>query len=132
MVLNATFNNISVIVQVSFIGGGNQSTQRKAQTCHKSLTNFITKCCIEYTSPWAGFELTKLVVIGTDCTGSCKSNYQTIMTSTAPTDINYRNSYIMDWTWFNYVNAIYTVLAWWLIILLDFKSLAKYVHTKCE
>ena len=29
------------------------------------------------------FELTTLVVIGTDCTGSCKSNYQTITTMTA-------------------------------------------------
>ena len=25
-----------------------------------------------------------LVVIGTDCTGSCKSNYHTITTTTAP------------------------------------------------
>jgi len=41
--LNATFNNISVIiVAVSFIGGGNRSTQRKPLTCHKSFTNFIT------------------------------------------------------------------------------------------
>ena len=24
---------------------------RKPLTCHKSLTNFITQCCIEYTSP---------------------------------------------------------------------------------
>jgi hypothetical protein len=31
---------------------------------------------------WAGFELTTLVVIGTDCTGSWKSNYHTIMTMT--------------------------------------------------
>jgi hypothetical protein len=50
----------------------------------KSLTNFITYCCVEYTSPWMGFELTTLVVIGTDCTGSCKSNYHTITTMTAP------------------------------------------------
>ena len=28
--------------------------------------------------PWAGFELTTLVVIDTDCTGSCKSNYNII------------------------------------------------------
>jgi hypothetical protein len=41
MVFNATFNNISVI-SVSFIGGENQSTQRKHPTCCKSLTNFIT------------------------------------------------------------------------------------------
>jgi hypothetical protein len=40
---------------------------------------------IEYTSPWVGFELTALtitsptcVVIGTDCIGSCKSNYHTL------------------------------------------------------
>jgi hypothetical protein len=32
----------------------------------------------------AGFELTKLVVIGTDCIDSYKSNYHTIMTKTAP------------------------------------------------
>ena len=31
-----------------------------------------------------GFELTTLVVIGTDCTGSCKSNYHTITTMTVP------------------------------------------------
>ena len=50
--------------------------------CQKSLTNSITSCCIEYTSPWTGFELTMLEVIDTDCTGSCKSNYHTIMTTT--------------------------------------------------
>jgi hypothetical protein len=33
---------------------------------------------------WAGFKLTTSVVIGTDCIGSCKSNYHTIMTTTAP------------------------------------------------
>ena len=31
-----------------------------------------------------GFELTNLVVISTECTGSCKFNYHTIMTTTAP------------------------------------------------
>jgi hypothetical protein len=41
----------------------------------KTLINFITYCCVEYTSPWMGFEPTTLVVIGTDCTGSCKFNY---------------------------------------------------------
>ena len=30
----------SYIVAVSFIGGGNRSTQRKPPTCCKSLTNF--------------------------------------------------------------------------------------------
>ena len=31
-----------------------------------------------------GFKLTTLVVIGTDCIGSCKSNYHMIRTMTAP------------------------------------------------
>ena len=53
MVFNAT--NFRYIMAVSFIGGGNRSTRRKRWTCSKSLTNFITKCCIEYTSHWAGF-----------------------------------------------------------------------------
>ena len=33
---------------------------------------------------WAGFELTTLVVIGVHCIGSCKTNYHTIMATTAP------------------------------------------------
>jgi hypothetical protein len=37
-----------------------------------------------YTSPWSRFELTTPVVIGTDCIGSYKSNYHTIMAMTAP------------------------------------------------
>ena len=39
-----------------------------------------------YTSPWSRFVLTTSVVIGTDCIGSCKSNYQTI--TTAPQMLN--------------------------------------------
>jgi hypothetical protein len=31
-----------------------------------------------------GFQFTTLVVTGTDCTGSCKSNYHTITTTTVP------------------------------------------------
>jgi hypothetical protein len=40
--IDATIFQLQYIVSVSFIGGGNRSTQRKPQTCHKSLTNFIT------------------------------------------------------------------------------------------
>ena len=35
---------------------------------------------------WAIFELTTLVVIGTDCIGSCNSNYHTLTTTTVPDD----------------------------------------------
>ena len=84
-VFNVTFNNISVIWwrSCSFIGGGNRCTRRNPLNCRKPLTIFITQCCIEYTSPSAGFELTTLVVIGTDCIGSCKSNYHAITTTTS-------------------------------------------------
>jgi len=39
--------HFSYIVAVSFIAKGKRSTRKKPNTCHKSLTNFITKCCIE-------------------------------------------------------------------------------------
>jgi len=39
--------------------------REKPPTCRKLSTNFITQCCIEYTLPWAGFELTTLVVMVT-------------------------------------------------------------------
>jgi hypothetical protein len=67
---------------VSFIGGGNHSTRRNSLTSHKSLTNFITSSYIKYTLPWVGFELTTIVVICTECKGSCESNYHMIMTMT--------------------------------------------------
>ena len=51
--------------------------------CHKSLTHFVTYCCIEYTLSGTGFRLATLVVITTDCIGSCKSNYHTITTMAA-------------------------------------------------
>ena len=35
-----------------------------------------------YTSPWSRFKLTTSVTIGTDCIGSCKSNYHTITPTT--------------------------------------------------
>ena len=42
-----------------------------------------------YTSPWSRFKLTTLVVIGTDCIGSCKSNYHMITATTAPEKLVY-------------------------------------------
>jgi len=41
MVFNTTFNNISLIVVVNFIGEGNRSIQRKPSTSLVSLKNFI-------------------------------------------------------------------------------------------
>jgi hypothetical protein len=80
MVFNVTFNNISVISWWSVLlmeeTGGHGENHRPDKLYHI--------CCIEYTWPWARFELTTLVVIGTDCTGSWISNYNMIMTTSAP------------------------------------------------
>jgi hypothetical protein len=73
MVFNATFNNISVVsCSVLLV---------------EELTNFITYCCIKYTLPWTGFDLSTLVMIGIDCTCSCKSSYLAI-TTTMPLPVN--------------------------------------------
>ena len=47
---------------------------RKSPTCCQSLTNFITRCYIEYIWP----------EICTDCIGSYKSSYNKLTTTTAP------------------------------------------------
>jgi hypothetical protein len=54
---------------------------------------------------WAGFEHTTLMVIGTDCTGSCKSNNHTITTMMAPT-----SKYKFDSTFWWDDDKFYSVL----------------------
>ena len=83
MVFNATYNNISAISWRSVLlveETGVPGENHWAATNHK----FTTQCCIEYTTPWTGFELTTLVVICTYCTGSYKSNYLMITITTVP------------------------------------------------
>jgi hypothetical protein len=63
MVFNATFNNISAISWRSVL--------------------LVEETGIPREIHRVGFELKTLVVIATDCTGSCKSNYNAIMTTTA-------------------------------------------------
>jgi hypothetical protein len=73
MVFNATFNNISVLYR-----GGQFYLWRKPENPEKTtdLSQIIDKLyhVMLYHSPWSRFGLTS-VVIGTDCIGSCKSNY---------------------------------------------------------
>jgi hypothetical protein len=49
------------------------------------LSQVTDKLYHKYTSPWTGFKLTTLVVIGTDCTG--KSNFHLITTAPMPRTI---------------------------------------------
>ena len=96
--------------------GGQFYCWRKPPTCHKSLTNFITYYCIEYTSPRTGFELTTLMVIETDCTGSCKCNYHTIMTTTNPSfDLSY-----MMYQYYYYYMIVNILLSYYFLCLLSF------------
>ena len=81
MVLNATFNNISIISWRSVLLVDETGIHRSVASHWQT---FITYYCIENTSPWTGFELTTLVVLGIDCKGSCKSNYRVITTTTTP------------------------------------------------
>jgi hypothetical protein len=58
---------------------------------------------------WVGFELTTLVVISTDCIGSCKSNYHTITTMTSPSNLyvltNSRFLFIKSCKSWNFLNS---------------------------
>ena len=82
MVFNATFNNISIISWRSVLlveeTGGPGENHRPVASHWSTLSHNVVHLA------WMGFELTTLVVVGTDCTCSCKSNYHTITATTAP------------------------------------------------
>ena len=70
MVFNVTFNNISAISWLSVLlveeSGVSREKHRPAASHWQTLSyNFVSSA-----PAWAGFELTTLVVIGTDCIGS--------------------------------------------------------------
>ena len=80
----ATFNNISVISWRSVLlveESGVPEENHQPVTSHwQTLSHNV----VSSTPRLSGVQLTTLVVMGTDCTGSCKANYHTIMTMTAP------------------------------------------------
>ena len=83
IVLNATFNNISAISwrpvllveETGVLGENHRPTSSHWQIYH------IMMYRVHFA--WAGFKLTTLVVIGTDCISSYKWSYHTVTTTTA-------------------------------------------------
>ena len=83
MVFNTTFNNISVISWQSVLLG--EETGVPGENHWPAPSHWQTLYHIMlYILPWSRFELTTSVVIGTDCKGSCKSNYHKIMATLIP------------------------------------------------
>ena len=86
VVFNATFNNISAISWRSVLlveETGVPWEKHRPAVSHWQIYHIML-----YTSPWSRFELTTSVLIGTDCIGSCRSNYHTITATTVPTSAN--------------------------------------------
>jgi hypothetical protein len=75
MVLNATFNNMSVISWREILLMEETGDPEKTTDISQVTQKLITYCCIA----WVRFDLSTLVVKGADCTGSCKSNYRSDM-----------------------------------------------------
>jgi hypothetical protein len=84
MVLNATFNNISVYRGSQFYWWRKPEYPEKTTDLMQVTDKLYHIMLHRVNLTGVGFELTTLVVIGTDCKGSCKFNYHTITTMTAP------------------------------------------------
>jgi hypothetical protein len=92
MVLNTTFNNISVISWRSVLLV-EETVYPEKTTDLSQVTDILSHNVVSSTPRHEqDFELTTLVVMGTDCTGSCKSNYHMTMATTAP----YTNEWWLD------------------------------------
>ena len=96
MVFKATFNNISAISSVLLA----QETEYLEKTTElPQVTDKIYHIMLYPVHPTlAGFELTMLLMIGTDCIGSKKSNYHMITTTTAPVNVMYGHVDFMFFT----------------------------------
>jgi hypothetical protein len=81
MVFNATFKNISAISWQSVLLVEDTGLPEEKNPTDLSLVidkfDHIMLHRVHHT--WAGFELTTLVVIGTDCIDICKSNYNMLL-----------------------------------------------------
>ena len=97
MVFYATFNNISVISWQSVLlveeTAGSEENNRPVTSHWQTLSHNVVHFAL------IKIRTHNIVLINTDCIGSCKSNYHTIMATTAPTIL-----------W----NVTFVLIVWWL------------------
>ena len=116
MVLNTTFNIISAISWRSVFLV--KETRVPGETHRPVASHWLTLLGLglmlyRVHLAWAGFELTMLLVIGIDCIGSCKSNYHSITTMTAP---KYAGMYLCQGTLISKPRNS-TCLSYWILFL---------------
>ena len=84
MMFNATFNNISVILLLSVLLVEETGVPRENTDLSQITDKLYHSMLYRVHHDMSGIQTRNFSVIGTDCTGSCKSNYLIVMTTTAP------------------------------------------------
>jgi len=87
MVFNATFKNISVIAWRPVLLVGEPEYQEKSSVLPQVTDQLYHIMLYQVHLAISGFELATFVVIGIDCKGNCKFNYQTIKPMMPPSHL---------------------------------------------
>ena len=95
MLFNTTFNNISVISWRSILLV--EETRVPGENHWPSISYWqLYPIMYRVHLAWTGFELAMLVMIGTDCIGSCKSNYDTIRSRPRKVSVYYKRGLLYN------------------------------------